>query len=276
MQIKKRFQQLFNDPPKKTIWLIGKKILPWFFRESFDELRQFPRFTTTKTLLEGKDFFVADAPSFFSAYREIFTGRIYQFRTKNPRPRIIDAGANIGLGTIFFKKLYPNADIICFEPDPRVCDILRRNLHSFGFNDVTVFQKALSDHEGALPFFSQGADGGRLIEANDANDTIHVPTIRLRDFLTKQIDFLKIDIEGAETDVITDCADLLCNVQNLFVEYHSRTDDNQQLHTLLSHLHDAGFRYYIHTGGVRSPQPFDEKKIYDGMDMQLNIFACRF
>ena len=47
-----------------------------------------------------------------------------------------------------------------------------------------------------------------------------VTCVRLKDLLDDDIDFLKIDIEGAEYAVLKDCSDDLTNVKNLFVEYH--------------------------------------------------------
>ena len=48
-----------------------------------------------------------------------------------------------------------------------------------------------------------------------------MPTCRLRDYLTQRVDLLRLDIQGAEVDVLLDCADLLGHVQYLAVDYHS-------------------------------------------------------
>ena len=105
----------------------------------------------------------------------------------------------------------------------------------------------------------------------DKADFFEIMAVEKNDY-----DFLKIDIEGAETVVIEDCADLLINVNNLFVEYHSFDGKEQKLDILLSILKKSGFRYYIYNFGNLSHHPFEEKKTYLGMDMQLNIYACRF
>jgi hypothetical protein len=101
-----------------------------------------------------------------------------------------------------------------------------------------------------------------------------VQAVRLRPHLAgKPVDLLKIDIEGAETLVLKDCADLLSNVERLFVEYHSFGDRPQTLHEVLAILSDAGFRVYVSSAG--SAQPFVRRESYLGMDMQLNIFAMK-
>jgi hypothetical protein len=120
----------------------------------------------------------------------------------------------------------------------------------------------------------EGADGGRIVEIQSDKRKYKVSTVKLSNYLKQPIDFLKIDIEGAETEVLKDCKDLLCNVENLFVEYHSFVDQPQSLNVLINILFDKGFRIHIHPP-VTSPQPFWSRNIHLGMDMQLNLFAFR-
>ena len=88
------------------------------------------------------------------------------------------------------------------------------------------------------------------------------------------MDLLKIDIERAETVVLKDCADLLWNVDRLFVEYHSFEDRSQTLHELPAFLSGARFRAHMEAKGVSS-QPFVKRDTYLGMDLRTNIFADR-
>lgn len=276
MSLRNYFNIILNSPPKQTYLLCAKKLFPRYFKEPFDNLKKIPRYTAAKTVLLGKNIEIADAPSFFSMYREIFKKEIYKFKSETKKPYIIDCGANIGLSVIYFKNLYPEAEIIGFEPDKRIFDMLKNNIKSFDFNNVQIIQKALWNKEGETRFSSEGADAGRLADKNETTNPTTVMTTSLRSYLGKPVDFLKIDIEGAETVVMEDCADLLINVKNLFVEYHSFGDKEQKLDILLGILKKAGFRYYIYNFGVLSHHPFEEKKTYLGMDMQLNIFACKF
>ena len=108
--------------------------------------------------------------------------------------------------------------------------------------------------------------------ANPKN-TYKVGTINLDDLINGDVDFLKMDIEGAETDVICNSIKLR-KVKQMFIEYHSFQDDNQKLGMLLSSLSKNNFRYYIHTQFC-SNKPFVENNTQLGMDLQLNIFAKR-
>jgi len=232
------------------------------------------RYTPAVTGILGQEIAMVDAASFLFMYGEVFEQQIYKFTAKTARPRIIDCGANIGLSVIYFKQLCPQSQITAFEPDSSVFNVLKENLAVFGYGDVECVPKALWDTEAEHSFLHEGADGGRLPRKEDSGDIRKVPTVRLRSYLNETVDFLKLDIEGAETIVLKDCADLLCNVENLFVEYHSFVNEPQTFNIVIDIMSRAGFRLHIHPPLV-SPQPFCHRNIHFGMDMQLNIFGFR-
>jgi FkbM family methyltransferase len=243
--------------------------------QEFGRIQQIPRYQLGTTHILGKTLKFIDSASFGFIYDEMFKKEIYKFTTENPQPYIIDAGANIGLSILYFKQLYPNAQIVAFEPDNQVFEVLDFNVKSFSLTNVELVKKALWNEETVLEFMSEGADGGRVAITSDKTKLIQVPTERLRKYLDRKVDFLKIDIEGAETTVLKDCADLLPNVERLFVEYHSFVDKPQELHQLLIFLANAGFRYNVQHIGVFSENPLTKINNYLGMDNQLNIFAVK-
>jgi FkbM family methyltransferase len=261
-------------PPQVVHW--GKCLLsPDYRRRSqhLNELKRVPRYQPTTTNIFGKPFEVIDSASFISTFQQIFEEQIYRFKANTERPYILDCGANIGLSVIYFKQLYPQSIIVAFEADRSVFETLRKNVQSFGYDDVEFVNRAVWNGETELNFTSDGADGGRLSVPAD-HPTQVVKTIRLRDHLDHKIDFLKLDIEGAETAVLQDCADRLSNVEALFVEYHSFAGEPQSLHVLTDVLANAGFRLHIQAP-MPAPQPFIKRHPEMGMDMQLNIFAFR-
>ena len=236
-------------------------------------LKALPRYRATVTTLLGRPLHILDSGSFLFMKGEIFDQQIYAFPSIATSPRIIDGGANIGLSVLFFKQYYPDSRITAFEPDGRVFSVLEKNVQNYACCDIELLQRALWSSETTLEFESEGADGGRLLRAGDAGNN-SVRTVRLRNYLSEPIAFLKLDIEGAETEVLIDCADRLESVQNLFVEYHSFVNEPQTVHRILDILAKAGFRVHIHPP-VTSPQPFIRRNVHLGMDMQLNIFAFR-
>jgi hypothetical protein len=102
-----------------------------------------------------------------------------------------------------------------------------------------------------------------------------VPSTRLKTYLReKKVDFLKIDIEGAEYEVISDCAEEIKNVDFMFIEYHSMIDKDQNLQEILRIIHDAGFRYHIKQA-YTTKDPFIQRTPNFGMDLQLDIFCYK-
>ena len=240
-----------------------------------ERIAKVPRFVNGYFNHIEKPIKFSDSSSFLFMYNEIFEKQIYRFKTTSEKPFIIDCGANIGLSILYFKQLYPNASILGFEPDPNAFETLECNIKHFDYKDVEVIEKGVWNRETTLRFFAEGADGGRISIESDKAKIIIINTVRLKDFLNRHIDFLKLDIEGAETVVLRDCADLLKNVDRIFVEFHSFIDRQQDLHDLLKVLSESGFRYNIQHVGVFSPTPFIEISSYLNIDNQLNIFAYR-
>ena len=103
----------------------------------------------------------------------------------------------IGLSVIYFKKIYPKSEIVAFEPDFKIAEILERNISSFNLDGISIVKKAIWSKEGRKKFYCEGADAGRFDEVNKNKSIIEVETVRLRNYLDRKVDFLKIDIEGA-------------------------------------------------------------------------------
>src|SRR5690242_15479864 len=71
---------------------------------------------------------ITDGPNFYMQYKDEFINRIYQFDAVRQNPLIIDGGSNIGMSILYFKRIYPDARIIGFEPDPDIYQLLNNNL----------------------------------------------------------------------------------------------------------------------------------------------------
>src|SRR5215471_1157106 len=174
------------------------------------------------SILFQKKIEITDPFWYLHSLTEIFLQETYKFQSGVKDPLIIDCGANIGLSIIFFKKLYPESRIIAFEPDYGIVKKMENNLAIFGYEDICTLNKAVWIEETTMRFATAGSLGGSLdiipSRSFDRNVIKKVPSVRLRDFLSEMPEFLKIDIEGAEFEVLKDCADKLRNVKNIFVE----------------------------------------------------------
>lgn len=256
--------------PPEIVQLLIRKFKK---KNEYDKMLDLPRYTKTSIALFGVEIIIPDNASYHFMRKEIFDENIYRFKTENIKPYIIDGGANIGLASIYFKLLFPNADIVAFEPDPDIFNFLKSNIKTYAFDNIELIKKGLWNEETFLSFKAEGADAGLLVEFDE--NSKKVPVTSLKKYLNKKVDFLKLDIEGAETVVIKDIEDDLDKVERIFVEYHSFVNEKQSLSELISILTNANFRLFINTPGVSNKSPFVNIKTYNNMDMQLNIYGIK-
>lgn len=227
------------------------------------------------TKIFNNDFYFHHNSSFRDTYKEIFLNNIYEFKTENSKPIIIDCGSNMGLSILYFSKKYPSAAIIAFEPDPFVLPYLEKNIKSNKLNNVRLIPKAVWTKETKIKFYSDYGMGGR-IEIEYANQIPkNIETVRLRDFLNTEIDMLKIDIEGSEYNVLKDCVDRIHNVKNIFIEYHSFENGEQHLDDILNILKTSGFRYHLKESYSQNRPFIDKVLVCEKFDMAINIFAYK-
>jgi len=228
---------------------------------------------TTEIL--GWPFYIPDSRSFVRLYDLYFNKRIFDFTSRDRHPHIIDCGANIGVTVSWWKKRYPDAQVLAFEADPDIFRVLHRNCGTLP--GVRLLNAAVWDKEGEIPFVAKGGEGGHVAELSSRprREMIRsVPCVRLRSFLSNKCDFLKMDIEGAEVAVIRDCAEALKNVARIFVECHSFVTKTQSLGETISLLEKAGFRLHVHTE-LPAPQPFLERQVINEKDLRLDLFGFR-
>jgi FkbM family methyltransferase len=205
-----------------------------------------------------------DGPNLYILYKDIFIQRIYDFEAARPDPFILDCGSNIGMSILYFKQRYPRARIIGFEPDPDIVPFLESNIAGNNLKDVRWVQAALSGDAGKKILYSDGVCGSGLAETLTLERShdwkqYEVPCMRLRDYLTEPVDFLKMNIEGAEFEVLADSEDRLRLIREMIIEYHHLPGLPRSLHEILELLHRQGFEYLINdfdsetNGGVQPP-----------------------
>jgi FkbM family methyltransferase len=234
------------------------------------------RFNPGVVKLNKRNFYYSDFPSFISMYEEIFYKRIYQVPLKNPS--ILDIGSNIGMSIRWFKEIYTECKIVGFEADPNIYKLQKKNLHDL--NGITLINQAVWSENTIIKFSSDGADAGR-VSNNQSTDIKYKKLIEVEARDIKEVlkefgpfNFIKMDIEGAEAEVIPQCKGLLQDVQYFFCEYHSSSLEKQSLHEILSVFNGEGFKTHIQPITF-SEQPFIKRHLKLGYDMQLNIFAYR-
>lgn len=164
-------------------------------------------------------------------HSEIFEDGCYRFECPTPSPRIIDCGSHIGLSVLYFKQHYPDARIIAFEADPLNCTYLHKNIQANQINDVDVIAAAVSNQSATTQLYDCAGEGatwtwGCSIIHNmwgdaDKKTSIDIQTVRLSDYIGDEtVHLLKLDIEGAEQNVLQDIEPKLHVIEQIILEYH--------------------------------------------------------
>lgn len=205
--------------------------------------------------------------SFLSMFEEIFIHEEYKFTSDNKNPLIIDCGTNIGLELIYYKRLYPKSTITCFEPDKKTYTILKKNVEVNNLEKVDVFNIAIGSRKAKINFYIDTKDPGSLIMSTHKKRGLKYKTVvqmdKLSSFVKSPVDFLKLDIEGNEDEVIEDLhrRKKLKQIKQMVIEYHHHIERNKdKLSDLLSILEKNKFGYQM-TTLMRTP--FEEKKFQD-------------
>lgn len=181
-------------------------------------------------------------PALQTELKTIFEQKIYDFRTDKSSPLVIDGGAHLGLFSLYVKRKYPAARILAFEPDDRAFAHLQANLAVNRVEGVQSIQSGLYNQNTTLRFAGDGADGGAI--QSDGAQSIRV--VKLSEYIKEEVDFLKLNIEGAELEVLEEIEPKLPMIRELCLEYHGFPNIGQRLHRILDLLDRNGFRYLIH------------------------------
>jgi FkbM family methyltransferase len=119
---------------------------------------------------------------------------------------VVDLGSHIGTSILFFRVRHPGAEIHGFEPDPRTFARLRANVGALP--DVTIDPRAASGSGGRARFHSAGNSlASSLIADAEPGRDVTVACVTLDQIFDElgvdRIDLLKLDVEGAEYELLT-------------------------------------------------------------------------
>lgn len=194
--------------------------------------------------------------TFIRLFEDIFIQQSYFLYTLKKRPFIIDCGSNIGMTILFFKKLFPLSRIIGFEPDKNNFLILSKNIKKNNLKNVKLFNTAVSNKEDIIDFFSVRDTKSFTINTQINNfhrkDIVNiknsVKSVVLSNYISKKVDFLKLDIEGAEYLVMNEISskNKLKYVDQIAMEFHHNIhSEEDNLPNMLLLLKKNGFVYQL-------------------------------
>jgi FkbM family methyltransferase len=218
------------------------------------------------------DLYYTQAQQLYHGLQEVLVDEIYKVNLAS-NSRIIDCGANIGLSVLYFKSICPSAHITAFEPDRHNFELLTKNCIVNNLKQVDLVEAAVWKENTQLKFIAQGGMDSKISEG--AEEGILVKAYSLIDYLQDPVDFLKLDIEGAEFEVLKNIEEYMDKIATLFIEYHGSFSQTNELIAILDMVQKAGFYVYIKEACNVYPTPFYINSKHTQFDVQLNIFCRR-
>lgn len=131
---------------------------------------------------------------------------------------VVDVGAHIGYYTLIFAKLVgANGTVFAFEPDPIIFPLLKKNVEINEYKNVILIQKGVSNIQETVQFNYCQDDKGRFMTPG-GNQLGQIDFIRLDDYFKNydgRIDFIKMDIDGADGKALQGMSGLLSKNKNI-------------------------------------------------------------
>ncbi len=179
---------------------------------------------------------------------------------------VIDVGANIGyLSLLAAKFVGPEGKVYALEPGRKNLESLRKNIENNGFGNIEVLPCAAGATSGPREFHLYGAgnlDSFYVRPDLSAPETVTVDTVRLDDVVKCKVDFVKIDVEGAEIEVLRGMDNILASNEEirLIIELNPicLQSAGHLPEELPKFLIEKGFSIFILDKTTKTPVDMDE------------------
>lgn len=186
---------------------------------------------------------------------DIFVNRIYAplfpFYQKSI---IVDIGAHKGFFSIFASKFSAmGSKIFAVEPDSTNYNNVIQNLKLNKMENVSASEIAISGQSGIREFYLSESVNHSLLKLSDSHPYVHqkkslkVNTLSLSDFMKEnkieKIDFLKIDCEGGEYEILYNTSDsTFAQIRTIALEFHDLNDPTNNIYNLVNYLTSKNYR----------------------------------
>lgn len=195
-----------------------------------------------------------------------------------PGMNVIDIGANYGLYTLTFANITGDTGKVwAFEPTVATAALLRTSIKENKFNNITLIQSGLSDKAGTAELYtSSNSELNSLSKEavpGEKHETINLKTLDncLHEYSWESIDFIKLDAEGEEDNILIAGIGLLTDLSPLIM-FELKHADSVNL-PLINRFRGMGYHCYRLLSGLNVLIPFDPETPFDGY--LLNLFCCK-
>jgi FkbM family methyltransferase len=159
---------------------------------------------------------------------------------------VIDIGAHIGAFTVFAAKHAKHGQVYAYEPHPENFQLLEENVNLNGLKNVQTFNLGVSGHNGQSKLYIDEANNAGHSMFNVTDSSIAMQLISLssifEDNKLEYCDFLKIDCEGAEYEILFNTPRVILDkVGSIIMEYHDSMYSKKTVQDMVKLLHDSHF-----------------------------------
>ena len=167
---------------------------------------------------------------------------------------VVDIGAHIGAFAVRAARLAHYGQVYAYEASSKNYALLDENRQLNRLENLHVINNAVSQRRGKMPLYRPANNGGLgslLQETSSFTEMVQATTFAdiIAEHGIKQIDFLKMDVEGAEYDILFNCPDeLLAKVRRMVMEYHEFKGDKRSHRDLVNLLRSHGFNVVVERG----------------------------
>ena len=167
---------------------------------------------------------------------------------------VVDMGAHIGAFAVRAARQAHHGRVFAYEASSRNYAMLGENRQLNELDNLYIENSAVSDKRGTMNLYSP-ADNGMLSsllhESDSFMEIVQAVTFAeiIEEHALERIDFLKLDVEGSEYDILLNCSDeTLTKVQRIVMEYHEFDVDKRNHQDLVSRLNSRGFTVVVEKG----------------------------
>lgn len=240
--------------------------------------------TVILTIADGVRIAVPNSLNFITPYvlfeqQDWFEDEIkFLRRLLKPGDHVVDIGANCGVYTLSTAKTVGSTGRVwAFEPASNTASLLEEGIAANGFSHVTLERFALSNVSGTAQLsLHRHPEGNTLVhdpQPNNPGETVPVVTLDdcLESWHWRNIDFIKIDAEGEEANILKGGKRFFAELSPL-VQYEVREGSHLNIE-LVTAFATLGYRSYRLVTGLDLLVPFNTKEQPD--EFLLNLFCCK-
>ncbi|MGD8405058.1 MAG: FkbM family methyltransferase [Anaerolineales bacterium] len=175
---------------------------------------------------------------------------------------VVDMGAHIGGFAVRAAKLAQGGHVYAYEASSKNFALLTENRKLNNLENLYIENSAVSNQRGSMPFYTPSDNRilGSLLQ-NTSGFVETVQTITFSDIISNhainQIDFLKVDVEGAEFDILfANPGETLSKTRKIVMEFHEFRGDKRSHHDLVNLLNSQGFKVVVEKAIFPQPSWF--------------------